>query len=302
MKRALLIGSAGFVGRHVADAVTDAGWRAIGAGRGAAPPGWSRDWVSCDLHSAASVTGAVTEARPDAIFHLAGAPLDSVDELLAVHVAGTARLLDAVRTTKASARVIVVGSAAEYGAVQSSELPVVESVRPRPRSLYGIAKTAQTLVALRPGVDAVVGRLFNISGPDEPPSLVCGSFASQIAKLERGGDGGAVTVGALEPRRDFVDVRDAARALVALAERGRPGEAYNVCSGVATQIGEVLSMLAGRAEVTVEPRYDPARGGGPGIPTMVGSAAKLAADTGWEPLISLEQTLGDLLAWYRSQN
>jgi GDP-4-dehydro-6-deoxy-D-mannose reductase len=301
MSRALVIGAGGFLGRHLADAAADAGCVVVGAGRNAGPDDWPHEWVSCDLRSDASVSGAVSGARPDLVFHVAGAPTNDFDELLAVSVAGTARLLDAVDATAGKPRVVIAGSAAEYGAVGADELPVAEAARPRPVSPYGVAKAAQTLVAMRPDADALVARVFNISGPGEPPSLATGAFASQIVELERGGRGGEIAVGDLDPERDFLDVRDAARALVAIAERGRPREAYNVCSGVATAIGDVLAMLIAEAEVPVRPRVDPARAARPGVPRMVGSAAKLTADTGWAPSISLEQTLADLLAAYRGQ-
>jgi GDP-4-dehydro-6-deoxy-D-mannose reductase len=299
MRRALVLGATGFLGRHVAAMLVNHGWFVCGAGRGESPDGWPYDWVSCDLLSAPGVLEAVRTTEPDVIFHSAGAALDDFDQLLAVHVAGTARLLDAVRASGRPARVVVVGSAAEYGNVAAGELPVQETLPPRPVSRYGVAKAAQTLVALCPGSEALVARVFNLCGPDEPRSLVCGAFAAQIVELERTGRGGVIAVGDLSADRDFVDVRDAASALIALAEHGDAGEAYNVCSGTATPIRDVLSLLSGEAQVPVEARFDPRRAARPQVPRMVGSAGKLTSVTGWAPTIPLAHTLAELLATYR---
>ena len=300
MSRALVVGAAGFVGQHLSNALGQAQWQVVGAGRSGAPPGWPHEWVPCDLSSPESVAAALSQAGADTIFQVAAPAPSDFEALLDVQVAGTARLLDAVHAAGAAGRVVTVGSAAEYGAVEAGELPVEETAAPRPVSLYGVAKTAQTLVSLCPGSGALVARLFNVSGPGEPRSLVCGAFASQIAELECDRRGGAIAVGDLTPERDFVDVRDAAEALVALAERGAPGEVYNVCSGVPTSIGEVLEQLSRQATVAVEPRFDRARAAGSDVPRMVGSAAKLAQATGWAPRIALEQTLAHVLGAYRN--
>jgi GDP-4-dehydro-6-deoxy-D-mannose reductase len=300
MSRALVVGAAGFIGRHLADALVVAGWSVAGAGRSDAPSAWPHDWIRCDLLDAARLREAVSGARPDVVFHAAGSPLEKFDRLLSLNVAGTQGLLDAITASGRAARVVVVGSASEYGSVGAQRLPVDESHALRPVSLYGVAKAAQTLVALRPGNDATVGRVFNVSGPGEPRSLVGGAFAAQIAELERGGAGGEIAVGDLSADRDFVDVRDAARALVALAERGAPGEVYNVCSGVSTPIRDVVATLIAVAEVPVEARLDPDRAVRPHVPRMVGSPTKVRSATGWSPTISLEQTLADVLASYRT--
>lgn len=299
MRRALVVGATGFLGRHLVAMLVQQGWFVCGAGRGESPAAWPYDWVSCDLLSTSGVLEAVRATEPDVIFHSAGAALDDFDQLLAVHVAGTARLLDAVRASGRPARVVLVGSAAEYGNVEAGDLPVQETLPPRPVSRYGVAKAAQTLVALCPGPEAVVARVFNVCGPDEPRSLVCGAFAGQIAGLERTGRGGVIAVGDLSADRDFLDVRDAAGALIALAEHGEAGEAYNVCSGIAMPIRDVLSLLIVHAQVPVEARFDPRRAARPQVPRMVGSAAKLASVTGWTPAIPLAQTLAELLATYR---
>lgn len=299
MSRVLVIGAAGFLGRHLAETLAAEQWLVIGAGRREAPDAWPYGWLSCDLCSTPSVLDALARAAPDLIVNAADTHHDDFDALLAVHVAGTARLLDSVRGSGSSVRVVAIGSAAEYGRVEADQIPVDEAVPPRPVSPYGIAKAAQTLVALRPGVDAVVARIFNVCGPGEPRSLVCGAFASQIAELERTGHGGTIGVGDLTAQRDFIDVRDAARAVLAIAERGQPGEAYNVCSGIATSIRDVFDLLCAKAGVPIEPRLEEGRAARPDVPRMVGSPAKLAAVTGWTSAISLDRTLDDLLASYR---
>ena len=301
MRSALVVGAAGFLGRHLIDALLAEEWAVTGAGRGDPPPGWAHDWVACDLRSDESVAGAVSSLTPDAIFQVAGAALDDLEALFAVHVAGSQRLVEAVRGAGIAARVITTGSAAEYGNAEPELMPVTESAPLRPLSLYGVAKVAQSLLAQRPGVPAIVARLFNMTGPGEPRSLVGGAFASQIAELERDGRDGTIDVGDLRAERDFIDVRDAARALAALAAHGELREVYNVCSGIPTAISDVFQLLAEQSTVKVEARYDAARAARVNVPRMVGSAAKLQAATGWTPRIPLPETLSDLLATYRNQ-
>ena len=301
MRSALVVGATGFLGRHLVAALANEGWRVVGAGRHEAPSGWQHDWVTCDLRSGQSVADAVGSVVPDVVFHVAGAPKNDLDELLAVQVAGTQRLLEAAAAADPSARVVVAGSAAEYGHVPAEDLPVTEAIPLRPASLYGVAKAGQSLLALRPGTGAIVARVFNISGPGEPPGLVAGAFAEQIVELERAGRSGTIAVGDLTAERDFVDVRDAATALAALGAQGRLGEAYNVCSGVATAISDLFQLLAEDARVKVEAQHDTARAAAVNVPRIVGSAAKLTAATGWKPQIRLSETLSDTLASYRAE-
>lgn len=294
MSRGLVVGAAGFIGQHLCDALRNAGWDSVGAGRSGPPERWVYPWTSCDVRDRRSVQAAVAETRPDVVFHVAGAERNDIAALLEVNVLGTANLLSC-----AGVRIVVTGSAAEYGRIPDDELPATEAAPLRPASSYGTAKAAQTLLAQGLESDAVIARVFNITGPGEPPALVGGAIASQIAELERTGSPGTIEVGNLEAERDFVDVRDAARALVAVAERGAAGEAYNICTGTPTRVADVLEHLLARARVRVKARFDPARATRSDNPRMYGSPAKLAVTAGWTTSHQLEDTLGELLDSWR---
>jgi GDP-4-dehydro-6-deoxy-D-mannose reductase len=297
--RALIVGASGFVGRHLAAHLAELGGEVVGSARGAAPENWDGEWRQLDIRRDDELETVIGEVRPSAIFHLAtavrGAPLD---ELLAVNVGGTQRLLAAAGT----ARVVVGGSSAEYGFAQPSDLPLDEAAALRPLGPYGIAKCAQSLLALaraRAGADTVVLRTFNLVGPGEPDDLVCSAFARQIAAVEAGTTRQPIAVGNLDAERDFLDVRDAVRAYALAAEHGSAGEVYNACSGRATRISEILSALVANAQVPIEVVADPARGSAADVPVQYGDASHLTAATGWTPAIPLSQSLDDLLEWWR---
>ena len=150
------------------------------------------------------------------------------------------------------------------------------------------------------GLHVVVARAFNHTGPGQEPTFVCSDFARQIARIETSRERAVLRVGDLTARRDFLDVRDVVRAYVLLLEKGDAGEVYNVCSGKAWSIGEILEILRGYAGRPIAVEADPARGRSEDVPTLVGSFAKLEAATGWRPGIPLERTLKDLLDSWRA--
>jgi GDP-4-dehydro-6-deoxy-D-mannose reductase len=173
----------------------------------------------------------------------------------------------------------------------------------RPQTHYALSKAAQELAALRYyhayEVPVICIRTFNLLGPGLSPQLACSSFAQQIALAERSGNPAVISTGELHTRRDFVDVRDAVRAYTMIAEQGEPGEVYNVCSGHAVAISECLNILLKQARVPIESVLDPAKVQKNDIPIQVGSAKKLKQLTGWEPKVSVEQSLIDLLDDWR---
>jgi len=212
-------------------------------------------------------------------------------------------LLDALRRSAPRARVLVVGSADEYGIVAPEELPLREQRPPRPASPYAVSKLAQALLALQydepGGLSVVVTRTFPHSGPGRGAAFAESSFARQIAEIEAGRRAPALEVGNLEAIRDFTDVRDVVRAYWLLLERGRAREVYNVCSGRGRRLRELLDCLVRLAGVEVEVRVDAARLRPLDLPALVGDPGKLQADTGWRPSIPLETTLRDLLEDWR---
>ena len=260
--------------------------------------------VAGDLLDPVALAAAVHEAQPELIFHLAGQayPARSWDEpaqTLAVNTGGTANLLRAA-VAYGRPRVVVVTSAEIYGELRPEELPLTETSPARPRHPYGVSKLAAgELVRVywgRYGLPVVEARPFNHIGPRQARGFVVPDFAAQLAAIRLGRRPATMRVGNLSPQRDFTDVRDVAAAYLRLAEAGRPGEAYLICSGQPVTVRHLLDTLIELAEVAVTVETDEARLNPVDTPCLYGSNAKIAADTGWRPAISLRQSLADALA------
>lgn len=252
--RSLVIGASGFVGRHLGAALARAGDDVLGVSRAPAPPDWPGDWLPADIEDEPRL-------EADVVYHLA--PV------------GTAYALTLAPT------VVVVGSGAEYGV--AAKLPIPEEAPLRPVTPYGEAKAAQARLVLASS-HAAYARVFNLIGPDTPARLAPGAFARQIV-------GGARTIetGWLGGERDYLDVRDAARALPLLA--GHAG-AFNVCSGVPVRTRDLLRLMLRGSDAEIVERRGP---GEADVPAHHGDPAKLKAATGWRPEIPLEQSVRDLL-------
>jgi GDP-4-dehydro-6-deoxy-D-mannose reductase len=216
-----------------------------------------------------------------------------------VNAGGTANLLEAA-VAFGRPRVVVVTSAEMYGFVQAKDLPLSEAVIPRPRHPYGVSKMAAShLVRVywqHYGLPVVEARPFNHIGPRQAPGFVVPDFASQLAAAKLGKQPAVLSVGNLDAERDFTDVRDVIRAYSYLAEKGRPGEAYLICSGRPVSIASLLQCLIELAGITVAVSYDPARMRPSDMPQLYGAYSKIEQDTGWRPEIPLRQSLADALA------
>lgn len=262
-----------------------------------------RGHLAWDLGDAREASRLIRRFRPKVVFHLAGCkPSSGRRALWAAHVRTTRNLLEAVRSlpVPGGTAVLVAGSSAEYGRPPAGVLR--ESAPARPVSPYGASKLRQTETALaygRRGLKVFVARIFNVMGPGMPPHLSLGSFASQIARIERGRQEPVLRTGSLSARRDYIDARDLARALVDIVKKGRSGEVYNVCSGRARPMSALLSALASFSTRDVRISSDAARGAA-GVPRVVGSRRKLTARTGWRPRVPLERSLLDTLEWHRA--
>lgn len=264
--------------------------------------------VEADLNDPAAAERVMDEVKPDRIVHLAGQ--SSVHRswiepgaTLRVNVLGLVNLLDAVRQRRLRPDVLVVGSAEEYGMVDPREIPLKETTPLRPSSPYAVSKVAQAALAGLYGpagdMKVVLTRTFPHTGPGRGETFAESSFARQIAEIEAGLKPPVLNVGNLEAVRDYTDVRDVVRAYWALLESGRPGEAYNVCSGRGRRMKEMLDILLSHSQAQVEVKLDPKRLRPSDVPVLVGDPRKLRDDTGWEPTRPLENTLGDLLEDWR---
>ncbi len=301
--RALVTGGNGFVGRYLCGELRARGTEVVSAGH--VHDGTDFD-VALDLGDAASVGSIVTTARPDIVFHLAAqafVPQATADplETYEINVIGTARLVDAVRTVPARRRprMLFASSGEVYGERDAAQLPLRETLAPQPATPYAASKVAGEAIVLASartyGFDAVVTRAFNHIGPGQSDRFVVASFAKRLAAIAAGAPP-LFPVGNLTPARDFLDVRDVVRAYADLAERGVSGEIYNVCSGAATTIQDMLRHLVMAARVGVEIREDPALMRAVDVPLIYGDNTKLREATGWTPALSLPHSLRDVYA------
>jgi len=298
--RLLVTGASGFAGTHLCRHLSEVGHEVAAMGEDA------DGRVSVDVRDRDAVFAAVEEHRPDGIIHLAAVafvPTADADPGLsdAVNRGGTINVLDAA--LEHGIRVLAVSSGAVYGSLAEDELPATEDMPLRAQRGYAESKAAAELeCARRRGAqDIVCVRPFNHTGPGQSPDYVCSDFAKQVAECEAGLREPRIEVGDLRSQRDFSDVRDVVRAYRQAFEQGLPGEAYNVCSGVATEISVVLERLVSMARVPVAIEVDQQRLRPGEVNKLYGSFAKLESQCGWRPQISLETTLADLLDYWRSQ-
>lgn len=299
--RALVTGGSGFVGRHLIAALADAGAEVVAYG-GPGDDGMS----ALDLADEAGLRTALEETRPTCVFHLAAqafvpesvsAPLQTYD----INVAGTARLSNALREWQSRegtrARLLFISSAEVYGEHAPADFPLDESAVPRPENPYAASKlAAETLLLAEArafGLDVVIARAFNHIGPGQNPRFVVAGMAQQLAHIASGARV-PLLVGNLTVARDFLDVRDVVAAYVALARDGESRGVYNVCSGQAVRLRDLLGELIRLAHVPVEVREDPARMRALDVPLFVGNNAALRARTGWAPRVARERSLRDI--------
>ncbi len=309
MSASLVTGAGGFAGSHLLDRLAGrepvVAWHRPGKTPGPAAAGVT--WQAVDLLDRSGVARAIRNLRPSRVYHLAGAArLDtswqSVVPHLETNVLGTHHLLDAVREANRACRVLVVTSAMVYRVVDS---PLDEETPLVPASPYGLSKLAQDHLALRAveqdGLDVVVARPFNHIGPRQDAGFSVPSFARQIALSEAGRAKPIVHVGNLDAQRDLSDVRDVVNAYAQLMDRAPSGRPYNICSGHAVRMGDVLDELIGQSSMRVELVRDQARLRPNDMPVIVGNAARIREEIGWIPRYELTVTLRDTLDYWRRQ-
>lgn len=313
--RVLVTGIAGFVGAHLADFLRaqHPEVQVFGLVRphGSLPELPSRVFpVEADLEDAAAVEAAFDVVHPDRIIHLAAQSSvhrswEDPAGTLRANVLGLLNMLEAVRRRALAPRILVIGSAEEYGQVDPKEIPLDEKAPLRPNSPYAVSKVSQSYLALQYALShqmAIIRtRTFHHTGPGRGELFAESSFARQIAEIELKRRPPMIEVGNLEAVRDFSDVRDVVRAYWALLDRGEPGEVYNVCSGQSLRIRDLLDRLIALAEVDVEIRVDGSRLRPADIPALVGNPRKLQQATGYAPRIDLADTLADLLRYWRER-
>lgn len=264
----------------------------------------------CDLRDAGAVYRLIAELMPDRIYHLAAqsyVPMSWIapQETFVTNVIGQLNIFEAVRATGCQCRIHIAGSSEEYGLVLPGETPIKETNPLRPLSPYAVSKVAQDLMGYQfhqsYKMFIVRTRGFNHTGPRRGMVFVTSNFARQIAEIEKGKREPVLDVGNLDAVRDFTDVRDTVRAYYLILEKGVPGEVYNVATGRGYKIGEVLEILQGFSTAKFQVKQDPKRLRPSDVELLIGDPTKLKRTTGWEPEIPIQQTLKDLLDYWRER-
>lgn len=315
--RALVTGASGFAGSHLCEyLLTQPGWEVYALSF----PGWPTTHLepiraqivllSGDLMVAEWVERTLAEIRPDVVFHLAAQSSPSASLVdpagtLVNNIVAQVNLFQAILKARLDPVVLVVGSGDEYGLVRPDEVPVDEDTPLRPANPYAVSKIAQDFLGLQYFLShrlrAVRVRPFNHIGPRQAPVFVTADWAQQIAEIEAGLRPPIVRVGNLQARRDFTDVRDMVRAYHLAVTLGEPGEVYNLGSGRAYPVREVLNALLAMSRVPVQVEVDPQRLRPSDIPVIACDSTRFRRRTGWEPRIPLEDSLRDILDYWRGQ-
>lgn len=318
MTKALVTGITGFVGSHLADYLIEKDYEVYGTIRSLLRSDLDNikhieseiNLIEADIVDAHSMKGAVSKVEPDYIFHLAAQTYvptswHAPQETLTTNIIGTVNLLEAVRSTKINPKIHVAGSSEEYGLVLPDEIPIKETNPLRPMSPYGVSKVAQENLGLQYNksynMPIFVTRAFNHTGPRRGRVFVCSDFSKQIAEIEKELGDPVITVGDLDSKRDFTDVRDVVRAYHLCLENGKPGEVYNVCSGESRTIRSILETLLEMTDVQIEVKEDPDKMRPSDVPILQGDYSKFKEETGWEPTIPFKKSLQDLLGYWREK-
>lgn len=314
--RVLITGISGFVGSHLAEYALRQGAEVYGSIK------WRSqtenivhlkdtiNLIDCDLKDPSSTSQLIATTRPDLIFHLAGQSFVPTSwhapvETLSTNIFCQLNLLEAVRATGIDPLIHVAGSSEEYGCVEEHEIPITENNPLRPLSPYAVSKVAQDLIGYQYhksyGLKIIRTRAFNHTGPRRGEVFATSNFARQIARIEAGQQEPVILVGNLKPKRDISDVRDIVRGYWMALERGHPGEVYNLCSETMWSMEEILNILLSKSRVHTRIVVDPTRLRPSDVMVLCGDSSKFRRHVGWHPEIPLDQTLGDLLNYWRER-
>lgn len=315
-KKALITGITGFAGSHLAELLLKEGYEVWGTAR----PRSKTDHIEsikriinledADLVDSHSLYTIITKIKPDYIFHLAAQSFvptswASPAVTLEVNITGSANLFEAVRQASIDPVIQIACSSEEYGLVFANELPIREENPLRPQSPYAVSKVAMDYLGYQYfcsyGMKIVRTRGFNHSGPRRGHTFAESNFAKQIAQIEKGEQEPIIYVGNLDASRDYTDVRDMVRAYLMAVLKGEPGEVYNICTGKAIKIGDMLEMLLRFSKVKVKIQEDPTRMRPSDVPVLLGDFSKFHKKTGWKPEIPFEKTMEDLLNYWRER-
>jgi GDP-4-dehydro-6-deoxy-D-mannose reductase len=316
--RALITGITGFAGSHLAEYILaeQPGVEVFGTFR------WRSRMdnvehldkkitlVEADLRDYSSMHHALEVSKPDFIFHLAAQSFvpsswNAPNDTIVTNATGQTNLFEAIRILGLDPVVQIACSSEQYGLVLPDEVPIRETNPLRPLSPYAVSKVAQDYLGYQYfqsyGLKVIRTRGFNHTGPRRGQVFVTSNFCSQVAAIELGLQEPVIRVGNIEAIRDFTDVRDMVRAYWLAVTKAKPGEVYNIATGHGIRIREMLDRVLALSRVEVKVEVDPTRLRPSDVEILIGDSSKFRADTGWEPLIPFEQTLNDLLGYWREK-
>jgi GDP-4-dehydro-6-deoxy-D-mannose reductase len=300
----LITGIYGFAGAHLANYLASQGNQVAGfcletdIDNGAIPD--SARIFKGDLRQKDRVSEVISDFNPDRVVHLAAVSsvkfsFDNPAETFAINITGSQNLLEAIAHQKKPAQTLLVSSSEIYGQLGPNDVPVSETALLAPVNPYGVSKAAVDLMGYQYfksyGVPVHRIRAFSHTGPRQSTQAVISDWAKQVATIELGLVPAEIKVGNLKVIRDYTDVEDIVRAYEAIFEKGRPGEAYNVCSGIGHQLDILLEQLIGFSARKITVKIDPSRFRPVDIPILIGSPQKIKSETGWEPRIDIHSTL-----------
>jgi GDP-4-dehydro-6-deoxy-D-mannose reductase len=312
--KALITGIAGFVGpyltSHLMANSIDCTGISLGSVEGSVSLPASVPIFNADIRERSAIENILREVQPDYLIHLAAitsVPFSFSEPALTyeINVNGTLSVLEAVRRVSTRTRVLNVSSAHVYGTSDTGTKGFTEQAALCPESPYATSKAAAEMIAAdyarSSGVDVLMARAFNHTGPGQSPIFVASDFAKQVAAIKLGLAEPVIRTGNLNAKRDFSDVRDVVAGYLALLKRGRKGEVYNICSGSLYSVREVLEHLIAFSGVEVRVEVDPAKVRKTEVLQLGGNCSKIKEHTGWAPTIPMEMTLKDLLEYWTSE-
>ena len=315
-KKALITGIAGFVGSHMAELLLSQGVEVYGLCRPRSKMDYLTEIVDklhledADLLDPHSLYNAISGIKPDYIFHLAAQSFvptswGSPSVTLEVNIVGSSNVFESVRQAGLNPKIQIACSSEEYGMVYENEIPIKETNPLRPLSPYGVSKMAMDYLGYQYfqsyGMQIIRTRGFNHTGPRRGGTFAESNFAQQIAMIEKGKQEPKIFVGNLEARRDYTDVRDMVKGYLLSVEKCDAGDVYNICTGNAIKIGDMLNLLLSFSKAKVEIAEDPSRMRPSDVQVLIGDNSKFVAKTGWKPTIPFEKTMEDLLNYWRER-
>ena len=310
--KALIIGASGFVGTYLVEEIRRSLFCEVitATSRETDTLGIGEDkTVHLNILDRKQISDVLLSEKPDYIFHLAAQssvalswknPKSTVD----TNIIGAINLISAIKQSGYSPRVLIVGSGEEYGRVKETDIPIREKAVLAPCNVYAVTKVCQNMMASiyarAYGLQLVMTRSFNHIGPGQSPQFVVADFCSQAVKIEKGLQEPVFRVGNLSAKRDFTDVRDVVKAYCMLIQYGKPGETYNVGSGHAVAVQEILDIILSQTKAEVKVETDPSKLRPVDVPVIEADISKIYKDTGWKPEISPAQTITDIMQYWRN--